>query len=218
LTTNELVAATILKATGELSTAVYGDDDYSKVLQLSNINIDKWAKETDWNSLYDPSVDCGTISATDTFDLDSSIRVVSAEPGDYIQIVRTDGNTTNYQTVAANELKTYSSGNYCARIGSTLVFNNAFTATSPEFGGTLNVPAYLYADHLVRATDTVPVDDPNWLVAITAADWTQTDLTLAQNRNDFLAEANDLMTSMKRHNNAQVNTIGMPQIVNNRSW
>jgi len=182
------------------------------------MKIDAWAKEDTWNSLYDPGVDCGTISATDTFDLDDTIRVVSTEPGDYVQIVRTDGNTTSYQTVPADELKRYTSGNYCARVGSTLVFNNAFKTTDAEYGGTLKVPAYVYADHLVNATDEVPVDDPNWLVAMTAADWTQTDLTLAQNRNDFLAEANDLMVSMKRHNSAQVNSINTPPIVNVRSW
>lgn len=218
MTTDTLVANTILKATGELSTATFGDDDYSKVVQLANINIDAWAKETDWNSLYDPGVNCGTISATDTFDLDDSIRVVSTEPGDYVQIVKTDGNVVNFQTVPANELKRYNSGNYCSKVGQTLRFNKAFTSDSPEYGGTLKVPALLYADHLAKANDTVPVDDPNWLVAMTAAGWTQTDLTLAQNRDDFIAEAADLMTGMKQANSAQVNTVGTPPIVDVRSW
>jgi hypothetical protein len=218
LTTDEFVAATILKATGELSTVSFGDSDYRKCVQLGNINIDKWAKETDWNSLYDPGFDCGSITATDTFDLDDTIRAISSEPGDYVQIVKTDGNVVNYQTVPANELKRYSSGNYCARVSETLVFNKAFTSDDAEYGGTLKVPAYLYAEHLVGKNDDVPVDDPNWLVAMTAADWTQTDLTLAQNRNDFLAEANDLMVAMQRNNSAQVSTINTPPIVDVRSW
>lgn len=218
MTANEFVAATILRATGELYGGTWGDDDSLKVIALGNINIDSWAKETAWNSLYDPGVNCGTISATDTFDLDDSIRVVSTEPGDYVQIVKTDGNVVNYQTVPANELKRYNSGNYCAKVGQTLRFNKGFTSDSPEYGGTLNVPALLYADHLVKANDTVPVDDSNWLVAMTAADWTQTDLTLAQNRDDFIAEAVDLMTGMKQANSAQVNTVGTPPIVDVRSW
>lgn len=216
--TDTFVSNVILRASGELSTASFGDDDYAKVVQLGNIKIDAWAKETTWNSLYDPGVDCGTISATDSFDLDDSIRVVSSEPGDWVQIVKTDGNVSNYQTVEAQDLKNYPSGNYCAKVGQTLRFNKAFTSDSPEYGGTLKVPAYLYADHLAKANDTVPVDDPNWLVAATCADWVQSDLTLSQNRDDFLAEAADLMTAMKKNNAAQVKTVNTPQIVNTRSW
>lgn len=218
MTTDQLVAASILRATGEISTAAFGDDDYSKVVQLANLKIDAWAKETNWNSLYDPGVNCGTISANDTFDLDDTIRMVSTEPGDFVQIITTDGRTINYQTVPANELKRYSSGNYCARVGATLRFNKVFSASDAEFGGTLKVPAYLYAEHLAKANDEVPVDDPNWLVAMTAADLVQNDNTLAQNRDDFIAEANDLMTAMKRTNSAQVSTVNTPAIVSVRSW
>lgn len=152
-------------------------------------------------------MDCGTISATDTFDLDSSIREVSTDPDDYVQVIRKDGTTVNYQTVQAHDLKRYNNGNYCARVGSTLRFNQAFTTDSPEYGGTLKVPAYLYANHLVKANDQVPVDDPNWLVAATAADWVQTDVTMMQLRPDFLAEANDLLVGMKKANAAQVQTV-----------
>lgn len=218
MSTDEFVAAVILRASGELSTAIYGDDDYKKVVQLANPKIDAWAKEDGWNSLYDPAVDCGNITATDTFDLDDSIRVVSDTSGDYVQILKSDGSKTNYQTVTPDELKKYSSGNYCARVGQTLIFNQPFTPDSPEYGGSLKVPGYLFANHLVKANDTVPVDDPNWLVAATAADWVQTDYTLSQNREDFLAEANDLMVAMKRANSAQIKTIGMPPIVQTRSW
>lgn len=218
MTALEFVSNVILKATGELFTGSWGDDDANKVIALGNIRIDAWAKEDEWNSLYDPGLELGTISATDTFDLDDTIRAISDEPGDYVRIVKTDGNISNYQTVPANELRRYESGNYCAKVGRTLVFNTAFTATSPEYGGTLKVPAQLYAEHLVNATDEVPVDDPNWLVAMTAADWTQTDLTLAQNREDFIAEANDLLVAMKRANSAQVSTVNTPSFLNVRGW
>lgn len=219
MTALELVQQVILRATGDLYTGSFGDDDSNKVIALANPKIDAWAKEADWNSLYDPGVELGTITATDTFDLDDTIRAISDNPDDYVQIVKTDGNTVNYQTVPAQDLKRYANGNYCARIGTSLVFNKAFTADSPEFGGTLKVPAYLYPDHLVNSTDEVPVDDPNWLVAAVAADWVQLDNTLAQNRPDFLAEANDLLTGMKKANGAQVQTVVMgPVLPNLRSW
>lgn len=207
MTASEFVSAVILRATGEKYTGTFGDDDSNKVIALANPKIDSWAKEDDWNSLYDPGVNCGTITATDTFDLDDTIREVSTEPDDYVQIIKTDGNVVNYQTVRAHDLKRYNYGNYCARVGRTLRFNKAFTSDSPELGGTLKVPAYLYADHLVNANDDVPVDDPNWLIAATSADWVQTDVTMMQLRPDFLAEANDLMVGMKKNNAAQVQTV-----------
>lgn len=219
MSTDDFVAATLLKATGELSTASFGDDDYSKVVQLGNINIDKWAKEDNWNSLYDPAVPLGTISATGTYDLDDSIRTLSDDADDYVQITCTDGTVVNYQTIAASDLKKYTSGNYCARVGRTLRFNKTFATTDREYGGSLTVPAYLYADHLVRARDTVPVDDPNWLVAMTAADWVQSDVTLMQNRQDFIAEANDLMVSMQKDNRPQIDTVTMRPLGQDlRSW
>lgn len=218
MSTDELVANVILKATGELSTASFGDDDYSKVLQLANLNIDKWAKEDNWTSLYD-SVEIGTVTATDTFDLDDTIRVVSGDPDDPVEILTTGGQKVYFQTVAPSDLKKYSSGNYCARVGQSIKFNRVFKSTDIEYGGTIIVPAYLYAEHLTTANSTVPVDDPSWLVAMTAADWVQLDATLAQNRPDFIAEANDLMTSMQRHNRPQVRTLTLsPLPFDMRSW
>lgn len=219
MTTDVLVSNVLLRATGELSTASFGDDDYSKVVQLANMNIDKWAKETDWDSLYDPSVNCGSISTKDSYDLDSSIRVISSRQDDYVQITLSDGQVLNYQTVQPSELKRYSSGNYCARIGSTLRFNKSFESDDPAVGGVLTVPAYLYASHLKKANDKVPVDDPNWLVAMTAADWVQSDITLAQNYPGLIAEANDLMVSMMKNNQAQVETVPMhPVTPSLRNW
>lgn len=183
------------------------------------MRIDAWQKEDDWTSLYDPGVDCGTITATDTFDLDDSIRVISNDPADRVQIVKTDGKIVSYETVAPDELKYYPSGNFCAKVGTTLVFNNAFTSDSPEYGGTLKVPAFLYADHLVKANDTVPVDDPNWLVQITAADWSMSDLTLAQNTPQLVAQANDLMTSMQKANQPQHSEVPMSNFLSGlRRW
>ena len=219
MTTNNFVSLVLLKATGELSQATFGDEDYTKVLTLGNANIDRWAKEDEWNSLYDPGVSCGTISATDSFDLDDSIREISRNENDYIQIVCSDGSVSLYTTVPASDLQRYNSGNFCARIGRTLRFNRKFVSSDREYGGTLRVPAYLYAEHLSRANDEVPVDDPNWLVAMTAADMVQSDNTLSQNRDDFLAEAVDLMTAMQRANRPQRDSVARsPLMPDLRSW
>jgi hypothetical protein len=218
LTVTELVANVILTATGENSTAVSGDDDWKKVLSLANLSIDQWAKEADWASLY-AIVPIGTVTATDSFDLDDSIRRISNKDGDSIRINHTDGkNYTDYSLVAADELKLYSSGAYCAKIGSQLVFNNAFKSTDAQFGGTINVPAYVFADHLSADSDDVPVDDPNWLVNAVAAEWARTDLTLAQNYPLLLQKANDLMVGMNLANAPQVSTVPKSQVALGRSW
>lgn len=165
------------------------------------MNIDAWAKAANWTSLYE-IVPIGTISTTDTYELDSSIRVLSRDPDDYIQIV-TSTQTINYTLVAPSELKRFPGGNYCAKVGSSLQFNKVFTSDSPEYGGTINVPAYTYPSHLVKATDTVPVDDPNWLVQKTAADWVLTDVTQKVNYEPLLDAAADLMTAMVKNDSPQ---------------
>lgn len=212
------MAATYLRATGEVSTLVSTDPDYGKIVQLGNLKIDDFAKEDDWVSLYS-IVSSGTVTATDTFDLDSSIREISNAENDFIRIVHTDTTKwTDYTLVAPNQLKQYDSGNYCAKIGTTLVFNTAFKSTDAEYGGTIEVPAYLFPDHLVNADDEVPVDNPNWLVVATAAEFVRSDITLAQNYPLLLAEANDLMSAMKKANNPQLETVTRSSVARGTEW
>lgn len=175
------------------------------------MNIDAWAKEANWTSLYQV-VPIGTVSATDTYELDDTLRVLSDNPDDYIQIV-TDTQTINYTLVAPSELKRYDSGNYCAKVGSSLQFNKVFTSDSPEYGGTINVPGYLYPDHLTKATDIVPVDDPNWLVQKTAADWVLTDITQKANYEPLLDAATNLMVAMKKNDSPQRSQMPMKRVV-----
>src|ERR1700757_1683819 len=111
---SEFVAAVILKATGKTSTATSGDTKWTKVLGIGNYYIDQWQNEpgVDWNSLYDPLFNIGTVTATDTFDLDlDTIRKISDADQDYVRIVHTDGKTyTDYTVVPADTLKQYYAG------------------------------------------------------------------------------------------------------------
>jgi hypothetical protein len=52
--------------------------------------------------------------------------------------------------------------------GSDLVFVDEIAADSQLVGGTISVPGYYMPDDLVDFTDTVPVDDPNWLALAVA--------------------------------------------------
>lgn len=221
MTTSEFVAATLLKATGKTSTAVEGDTKWTKVLGIGNFNIDSWQNEpdVDWNSLYDPLFSIGTVTNTDTFELDDEIRKLSDTEGDVVRIYHTDGTGyTDYDIVPADTLKRYYYGQnkenpdgfYCAQIGRNLVFNHKFISTDPQFGGTIYAPIYNYADHLVNSGDEVPVDIPNWLVTISAAEYVRNDITRQGQYPNLINEANQLMTRMKDDNEAQVEQINRP--------
>lgn len=211
MTLADLIAKSYLAATGDVSTLSPTDNDYKKLLSIANTTIHDWATEpgVDWASLYDPAVQIGTISATDTYDLDDSIRVISQKEGDSVRIVDASDSTKHYdyQTVEPNSLKRYSQGNYCARVGSTLKFNKIFSSTDKEYGGSIYVPAYITPDDLANPTDDVPVDDPNWLVYMTAAEYVRSDIVLRDQYPNLIAKATNAMEGMKEANGAQVETI-----------
>jgi hypothetical protein len=65
----------------------------------------------------------------------------------------------------------------------------------------------LYASQLVDDTTDVPVDDPNWLVTITAAEYVRNDIVKQNQYGNLVQEANDLMENMKADNDAQVSEV-----------
>lgn len=226
---SEFVAAVILKATGKSSTSISGDTKWLKILGIGNLIIDTWQNESevDWNSLYDPLYNIGTISATDTYELDSSIRKISDTPEDYVIIFHSDGvNYTKYKVVTADTLKNYydgqqketSSGHFCAQMGRSLVFNRIFTATDPQFGGTIRVPIYKFARHLVRDNDLVPVDIPSFLVIMSASEYVRTDVTRQGQAPGLIAEATPLMERMIADNEAQYSQVHRPWSAAGQTW
>lgn len=222
MNTTQFVVATLLKATGKVATVSAGDTKWNKVVGIGNYNIDSWQDEpdTDWDSLYDPAYSIGTVTATDTFDLDDEVRKICDTRGDSIRIYHTDGiKYTDFSTVNPTKLKQYVNGNYCAKIGRTLKFNRGFTSDDPEFGGDIQVPVYLYAAHLENANSIVPVDKPNWLVAVTAAEYVRNDTTRQNQYPNLIAEANQLMTRMKAdNNNLQEDQIDRPWAAAGENW
>lgn len=220
--TQTLVSNVYLTTNGKIPTFVSGSAKWAKILGIANNKIDVWAgeRDADWNSLYDPAFSIGTVNASQTFDLDDSIHTVSDTSGDTIDILNLDGTTSNYQTVSANQLKLYpdTAGKYCSQVGRTLRFNKPFVSTDKEFGGTINVPVYLYPDHLVNDTDTVPVDDPQWLVLATAAEYVRNDLLKQNQYPNLINEANDRMDAMKLVNDEQVESVDHPFQAFGATW
>lgn len=224
MTIAEAITATYLRATGKTTTP--SASKTSKIVGLLNYYQRAWANEPgiDWSSLYDPSLSIGTVTATDSFDLDTtSIRKLSDREGDVVRIVWDDGDTeTHYSIVPADTLRDYyygvdkenPKGHYCARIGDQLVFNHEFTSTDNEFGGEIFVPCYAYPDEITSTNTSdndVQVDDPNWLVCATAAEYVRTDITRQGQYPNLLAEANSIMSRMKDDNdNTQITRVNTP--------
>jgi hypothetical protein len=221
MTITDYIADAYLKSTGKTTTLTSGTK-YERIIALGDYYQRRWAREPgiDWNSLYDPAVSLGAVTATDTFDIDtSSIRKLSDRQGDTVRIVWSDGvGYTDYDIVDANKLKDYSwgvnkespNGSYCAQIGSQLVFNHTFTSDDSQYGGEIFVPAYTFPDEINSDnpdTDEVQVDDPDWLVTRVAAEYVRNDITRRSRYPELLQEANEIMERMKNDNDGQIDTV-----------
>lgn len=223
MTIREAVAATYLKATGKTTTLTSGSK-FSKIIGLLDLYQRRWAREpnVDWHSLYNEALSIGNVTASDTFDLDTStIRKLSDREGDSVRIVWSDGESyTDYTIVPHDTLKDYyygadkssSTGNYCARIGNQLVFNHTFTSDDSQYGGEIFVPCYTFPDSITSTSldEDVQVDDPDWLVFRAAAEYVRTDLTRQGQYPNLLDEANEVMQRMIDDNSAQIDEVDTP--------
>ena len=224
MTVTEYISDTFLKATGKTNTLTSGTK-YDRIVALGNFYQRRWAREpeVDWNSLYDPAFSIGSVTATDSFDLDtSSVRKLSDREGDFVRIMHSDEGYSDYSIVEADKLKDYfsgqnkenSMGKYCARVGSQLVFNRRFTSDDQEFGGDIQVPCYTFPDPITSDnpdSDEIQVDDPDWLVTRAAAEYVRNDLTRRQRYPELIAESNEIMQRMKSDNSdTQIDLIDRP--------
>lgn len=223
MTITDAISDTYLKATGKSTDP--STSKRNKIVGLLNFYQRRWAREpeVDWASLYDPAFSIGTVTATDSYDLDtSSVRKLSDREGDTVRIVWTDGTSyTDYTIVDADSLKDYYYGSdkvsyngfYCAQIGSQLVFNHTFASTDSQYGGEIFVPCYTFADDINDDnpnTDEVQVDDPDWLVLRCAAEYVRTDITRQAQYSNLLQEANEAMERMKADNEGQISPVNKP--------
>lgn len=223
-TITEAVADVYLRSTGKTTTLTSGTK-YNRIIGLLNFYQRRWAREPgiDWNSLYNPAFSLGNVTATDTFDIDTStIRKLSDRQGDSVRIVWSDGvGYTDYDIVDHDTLKDYSwgvnrespKGFYCAQIGGELVFNHTFTSSDGQFGGEIFVPCYVFADAITSDnpdTDEIQVDDPDWLIVRASAEYVRNDITRQGQYPTLIAEANEIMGRMIDDNDGQIDPVDKP--------
>lgn len=100
-----------------------------------------------------------------------------------------------------------------------LTFYTTFAATDSAVGGTLKLPGYYVPADLTTATDTIPVDDPYWLVYAVASELAFNDITYSDKAPDLNAKANNLykgMVSLNRrgtNNNPRVARTNVNRII-----
>lgn len=225
MTVADAITGTYLRAVGKATAPATTSAKYARIVGLLDYFQRQWGREpgVDWASLYDPAFSIGNVTATDTFDLDtSSIRKLSSREGDVVRIVHSDGTGyTDYTIVDANKLKDYYagankesySGFYCAKMGNELVFNHRFTTDDSQFGGEIFVPIYAFSDPITADnpdSDEVQVDDPDWLITRAAAEYCRNDITRRQRYPELLTEANNIMQRMKDDNDGQIDTVDTP--------
>ena len=139
----EFVQQVNYRATGKPTAPVSGSKKYSQIINAGKFFLRSWQKEpyTDWPSLYDFR-NSGTVTATNIFELDDEIIKVSQQFGDYVRIVHTDDNVSEYKLVPVDRLYENRYNFVVAVSGRNLVFSRAFTADDAQFGGTIAVPSY----------------------------------------------------------------------------
>lgn len=219
MTRDQFIQKAYFAATGK-ATAPTSGNKYDALILSGNMFIEQWQNEPniDWKSLYRKE-SVGTISASDRISVDlDEIRKLSTDPNDKVVLTSTDGTETEYDIVKPNQLANHTK--CCALMGEELVFSEAFDSDSQWIGATVTAPYYTFAEQMTSANDEVPVDQPLWLVYMTAAEFVRNNDYIKQGQySNLIAMAQDVMNSMKKNNKeSQVRFASRPFTPLGQSW
>lgn len=209
MTLQELINAVMLKATGKPTILASNNTKWEKIRGIANYYQHAWANEPGqhWGSLYD-MMEVGTINTGSMYELPDTMAELSTAKGDKVVVIGLDGNRCEFELVSHDDLLSHPTGNYCAKMQNSLVFNTGFGEDDPLFGGTIWAPGYYKVNDLVEGTDAIVVDSPEWLVTMCAAEYIRNDIVKQNQYGNLVAEANNLMAAMIKNNRgAQVRHI-----------
>lgn len=206
MTTTEFVQNVVLLSEGKLPSFASGATKWLRIVAQGNFFLQEFIRErgVDWNFYYDPAKSFGTVTATSVFNIPSTVQKISNNIADPIRITHTDGRYTDYTLIDADRLKDHDTGNFVAKVGSTIKFNHTFTATDPQFGGTITAGVYEFPSTFSADADVIDHPNPNWLVYTVAADRVKNDVTRKDLRADLIAQANEAMLALKEDNEPQL--------------
>lgn len=208
MTRDQFIQQAYMAAVGKATPPAPGTNKHSVLLGMGNIFIEQWQNEpnVDWRSLWRKE-QLATVSATDRFAIDTDeVRKLSTHEDDNVVVESPEGKRAEFVIVRPEQLSHHV--NAVALIGEYLVFSQPFASDSEFIGGKITVPYYTYAEKLVNANDEVPVDQPIWLVYMTAGEFVRNNDYIKQNQySNLINLANEVMKSMKQNNKAsQVTT------------
>lgn len=197
-------------------TPAFTSDKGVVTLGIANRKIREWATDprNKWNSLFEIKLVDTIDVLTQTYDLDP----LFFQPSDFVRAVKTDGTSTEYPIVKAQQREAISGQNAYIHGLNPKKITLSRDIDSELDGGTLYLPGYYIPAPLTLSTDIVPVDDPNWLVYITASELARNDPAKEDSFPTLVGMANEMYTRMSNANNdvgfGQPNSVinGMPQI------
>ncbi len=173
-----------------------GSEEATYWLGIINRKKDEWATDPfeNWSSLFEVRDLTDPIEAgTQTYALDSDF----VRPADTVYV--TVGTQKTYFNLVEPQLRdSVPSSVYIT--GKVLNFTDEIEADSLLITGDITVPAFFQPADLTAFTDTVPVDDPNWLALAVASELAFSDVTYEDKAPDLLGMANDLYLKMKAGN------------------
>jgi hypothetical protein len=173
-----------------------GSEEAIYWLNVINRKKDEWATDPfeNWSSLFGVRDLTDPIEAgTQTYALDSDF----VRPADTVYV--TVGTQKTYFNLVEPQLRdSVPSSVYIT--GKVLNFTDEIEADSSLITGDITVPAFFQPADLTAFTDTVPVDDPNWLALAVASELAFSDVTYEDKAPDLLGMANDLYLKMKAGN------------------
>lgn len=210
----EFVQLVNFRATSKPVAPTAGSKKYNQIINAGQFFLRSFNAEpyTDWPSLYDFR-STGTVTATDTFPLDASIKKVSQQAGDFVRIVHTDDNVSEYKLVSVDRLYENRYNFRVAVAGRNLIFPRSFTADDAQFGGTIVAPSYGFSTWPTDDVTDIVIDDPDWLVLVCAAEFVRNDATRKSEYPNLLGEARERLTKMKENAGARIDEAYRPNFL-----
>lgn len=207
----QLVSDSYLTYRGKLSTVpVAGSEKYNRIVAIANRKQREWAQDSniEWPSRYNQFAVGAVVPGTQVYTLDPSI----IRPSDYVELY--NPTTTQKQYVGLimpAQISRYLKGAYISGNPSVLTFIQ--TLDSSYTGYNIILPCYTMVTDLVNPTDTVAVDNPQWLVYAVAAELARNDYAKEEQFGNLSGMANDLYQKMI--DEAQGTSFGQPNGVVN---
>ncbi len=206
---DEYIKLAYQEATGETGADLAESDEAWIILRdKGNTLIADWQNAVDaekrpinWNSLWGRVTLVSTVSATDTFAIDTAVvRKLSTEE-DGFKIKLPDGRYKVFTVVKPSQLSR--GGDCVALVGDNVVFAEKFAIDDPFIGASILVSYFGYASLMTDASSKVPVDDPMWLVFRGGAQLATHDFIKSSKGPQLLNFADERMQSMIAANSEQ---------------